>query len=210
MSNRRCLISLFFLTLACKVAAQDAIVQIRVYDDAGLSAGAQRQFVTRLEGILTRAGVSAQVSLCGNTVPTACQADASGSRLLLIRVVAGQAKKRSNAQKSPLGQSIVDSKGGDCASVFVAAVQDRADEANVPWVTVLAYAAAHEIGHLLLGSGAHTPIGLMKGTWDRNDFLAMNQGYCQFTREQIRQLASHYGIDHQSQGQRREVARSCY
>jgi hypothetical protein len=192
MSNRSCLIMLLSLTLACKVVAQDATVQIRVYDDTGLSTGAGRQFVTRLEGILSRAGVSARVSLCGKPVPTACQADARGSRLLLIRMVAGQAKKRSNAQKSPLGQSIVDSNGGDYASIFVAAVQDRADEANVPWVIVMAYAAAHEIGHLLLGSGAHTATGIMKGTWNGNDFLAMIQNGLRFSPEQAKHLASRY------------------
>jgi hypothetical protein len=209
MSNRSCFILLLCLTLASKASAQ-ARVDIAIYDYVGLSPAVQQQFVTHLESILTGAGVSVRMIVCSRKETIPCDANAGEARRLFVRVVPGQAKIVSNTRTPPLGQSIAGPNGGQYASVFLAPVQDRAADANVPWVTVLAYAAAHEIGHLLLGSGAHTPIGLMKGTWDRNDFLAMNQRHCQFNREQIRQLASHYGIDHQSQGQRREVARSCY
>jgi hypothetical protein len=67
-------------------------------------------------------------------------------------------------------------------------VQDQAAAAGVPWVVVLAYAAAHEVGHLLLGS-AHTPRGLMKAEWDGRDYEAMNQNACRFDEKQSGQLA---------------------
>jgi hypothetical protein len=62
---------------------------------------------------------------------------------------------------------------------------------------VLAYAAAHEIGHLLLGD-AHTPQGLMKATWVANDFLAMSQNDFHFSPEQARTLTSRYGAPRQA------------
>jgi hypothetical protein len=99
----------------------------------------------------------------------------------------------SNVGRPPLGQSFVDSEGGSYASVFVAPVQDQAAAANVPWVIVLAYAAAHEIGHLLLGDQAHTPRGLMKAQWESNDYQAMNQNHFHFSSEQIRELTRRYG-----------------
>jgi hypothetical protein len=59
---------------------------------------------------------------------------------------------------------------------------------------VLAHAAAHEIGHLLLGDEAHTPGGLMKALWNHNDFQAMNQNRFHFTSEQIPVLVGRYGV----------------
>jgi hypothetical protein len=64
---------------------------------------------------------------------------------------------------------------------------------RVPWVGVLAHAAAHEVGHLLLGTQAHTSEGLMKANWVRSDFMAMDQDRCHFTVEQARMLANRYG-----------------
>ena len=99
-----------------------------------------------------------------------------------------------DARRLPLGQSFADHEGGTYASVFLASVQDQSAEANVSWVTVLAYSAAHEIGHLLLGNQAHTPRGLMKANWDRNDYEGMNQNRCHFSSEQILQLNKRYGV----------------
>ena len=191
MPNRSCLFLLLSLTLSCRVSAQHAAVQIKIYDDADLSPGTRQQFVTRLENILVGAGVSARVSLCGRAI--ACETDGGESRRLLIRVTGGQARTMSNAQKPPLGQSLIGPNGGDYAFVFLPTVKDRAAEADISWVTVLAHAAAHEIGHLLLGNGSHTPMGLMKATWDHNDFERMNQKCLHFSDEQARQLALRYG-----------------
>ena len=104
-----------------------------------------------------------------------------------------------NVRRPPLGQSFVDAGGGGYASVFLSRVQDAADEAGVPRTIVLSYAAAHEIGHLLLGKDAHTPAGLMRANWDRSDFQAMDQLRLQFSNEQVRQLASRYGAAHQTE-----------
>jgi hypothetical protein len=56
---------------------------------------------------------------------------------------------------------------------------------------LLGAAVAHELGHLIMGSIRHGP-GVMKGNWQRSDFLAIAQGYLSFTPEEIREL--HQGI----------------
>lgn len=38
---------------------------------------------------------------------------------------------------------------------------------------IVAHILAHEIGHVLLATDQHDEIGLMKGTWDREEFDAM-------------------------------------
>jgi hypothetical protein len=54
--------------------------------------------------------------------------------------------------RGPLGLSFADHEGGTYASVFLAPVRTEAAEQDFPWVTILAYAATHEIGHLLVGN----------------------------------------------------------
>jgi hypothetical protein len=58
---------------------------------------------------------------------------------------------------------------------------------------LVAYAAAHEVGHLLLGSNAHTINGVMKGNWDAKDMQAMFQNAVHFNREQQRFIANYCG-----------------
>lgn len=98
-----------------------------------------------------------------------------------------------DARRPPLGRAFADHMDGGYATIFLEAVHDEAAAANIPWVVVLAHAAAHEAGHLLLGDRAHTQRGLMREKWDRNDYQAMNQNRLHFTGGQARQLASRYG-----------------
>jgi hypothetical protein len=192
MSNRGCLV-LALLVLASELSAQTAAVEVHVYDQAGLQPSIFQNFVTQTQNVLSEAGLSIQVKGCGRSVSVVCESQAHGARYLDVRIVAGNPKKVKNVRRPPLGQSFADSDGGKYASVFLEHVQDEAASNNVSWVMVLAYATVHEIGHLLLGNDAHTPRGVMKATWDRTDFEAMNQNYLHFSQEQLRQLQCRYG-----------------
>jgi hypothetical protein len=192
MSTRGCLI-LALLVLASELSAQTAAVEVQVYDQAGLQPSTFQNFVTQTQNILSETGLSIQVKTCGRSVSVVCETQSYGTRYLVIHIVAGHPKKMKNVRRPPLGQSFADENGGKYASLFLEHVQDEATSNNVPWVRVLSYAAVHEIGHLLLGNGAHTSRGVMKATWDRTDFEAMNQNYLNFSKEQMRQLQSRYG-----------------
>jgi hypothetical protein len=53
--------------------------------------------------------------------------------------------------------------------------------------TLLGTVIAHELGHLLMGSGTHGP-GVMNSNWVRSDFIVMGQHRSRFTLEQVEQL----------------------
>jgi hypothetical protein len=53
----------------------------------------------------------------------------------------------------------------------------------------MAYTAAHEIGHLVLGL-SHSETGLMKSNWDRKDVQAMYRNSVHFSTEQQRFIAA--------------------
>jgi hypothetical protein len=49
---------------------------------------------------------------------------------------------------------------------------------------ILGDAMAHEIGHLLLGPGAHSSTGIMRGQWDRAQLQRALKGLQRFTPDQ--------------------------
>jgi hypothetical protein len=199
MKNRGCFLLLLVALAgnANTVSAQTSALQVQVYDYAGLSPAALHEFITRTQEILASSGVSLEVDACARGAAP-CESHTGSSRQVVIRVVADTGKNMKNVRVEKLGMSVAGHDGGTYATVFLKPAEEKASDANLPRSIVLAYAAAHEIGHLLLGDQAHTPRGLMKATWDTNDFQAMAQNGFHFSSEQTRELISHYGTAHQA------------
>lgn len=70
------------------------------------------------------------------------------------------------------------------ADLYDADITRTALDRNVPREQVYAMAMMHELGHLLLGPGAHTPAGLMRARWDAADFDAASKRRLRFTPRQ--------------------------
>jgi hypothetical protein len=193
MKNRGCYFLLLFLMLAGNlktVSAQTSALQVQVYDYTGLSPAAFREFTARTQEILASAGVPAEVDACAKGAAP-CESHSGSIRQVVIRVIADSPKSMKNVRLEKLGQSFADRDGGTYATVFLRPAEEKASDENLPRIVVLAYAAAHEIGHLLLGE-AHSPQGLMKASWGANDFLAMSQNDFHFSPEQARKLTDRY------------------
>jgi hypothetical protein len=196
MSHRCCSKFLLFVALASTPSTlftQAPAVQVQVYDYADTKVESVHKVLALTQEILAGAGLSIRVILCRPDPVVSCASQSEPPKRLVVRVAPGGPKTGDSVLRPPLGLSIAGSEGGTLASVFVSRVKNAAADVNVPWDIVLAYAIAHEVGHLLLGAEAHTPRGLMKGTWGREEYLAMYQRRFHFTDEQSRQLASRYG-----------------
>ena len=190
--------------LGNKPTTQTAGVEVRVYDYAGLQPSTLQTFLRGTQELLSSTGISINVALRERTAAGSYESSENRKQLVL-RVEPGSAKKMSNAFYSPMGQAFADHSGGKYASVFLETIQDQASEANVPWHTVLDYAAVHEIGHLLLGDQASTRRGIMKERWDLNDYVDMSQGRLHFSDEQIRQLRSRYASNDAIEADRNQI-----
>lgn len=196
MANRGCYLLLFLLALrsdAKSVSAQAAALQVQVYDYAGLSPSAIHEFIASTQQILTGAGISVEVDACLRGASIPCESRRGSFRQVVIRVIAGPPGKNKYGRWQHLGQSVATHDGGTYASVFLNLAEEEAAETNLPRMLVLSYAAAHEVGHLLLGDEAHTPRGLMKADWEAEDFQAMAQNRLRFSSEQTRELKRRYG-----------------
>src|ERR1700722_2732187 len=199
MKNRDCYLLLLLLTLAGyanTLSAQTSALQVQVYDYTGLSPAVFHEFVARTQDILSRSGVSLEADACPRGAAP-CESHTGGSRQIVLRVIADSGKSMKNVRVEKLGMSVADRDGGTYATVFLKPAEEKASDANLPRIVVLAYAAAHEIGHLLLGD-SHSPQGLMKATWGANDFLSMSQNDFHFNPEQARKLTNYYGAPRQA------------
>ena len=70
------------------------------------------------------------------------------------------------------------------AFVFYDRVLRTAHEERQDVARVLAYTMAHEMGHILLPSPAHSPLGIMRAAWDRDDLRHIASGALAFTAAQ--------------------------
>jgi len=69
----------------------------------------------------------------------------------------------------------------------------RAVTPSCPLDVLLAHVLAHEISHMLEGTDWHSPGGMMKNRWDRNDFARMARQPLPFTDLDVQLI--HWGLD---------------
>ena len=73
---------------------------------------------------------------------------------------------------------------GHLAYVFYDRVHPLATKHQMSEASLLGVVIAHELGHLLLPYGSHSPRGLMEGEWDNRQFLLAQAKLLRFTAQQ--------------------------
>ncbi|MGD1156312.1 MAG: hypothetical protein ABSA41_10830 [Terriglobia bacterium] len=121
----------------------------------------------------------------GSASSTAFRRRANGVEINLHLIPRAMAV-RLPSDKLCLGLSILPGgdKRGDIAYVFCHRVEDLAGNGDASAGQILGHAMAHEIGHLLLNSSAHSPVGIMQGEWDKRELTHLQAGRLLFTSEQ--------------------------
>lgn len=104
---------------------------------------------------------------------------------LLINILPLAMSRRMELTAETLGVAAVTKfDGGTVAYVMFDRVSDLALTSNTSAEDVLAVVMAHELGHLLLPFGSHSPSGVMRRTLSRDDFMPLNQQRLDFTTAQ--------------------------
>ena len=109
-----------------------------------------------------------------------------GVRGLIVRIV----PRARTLNTEVFGVSFLDPAGnGTYADIFLEPiVRIRGVNHDVSTATILGNVMTHEVGHLLLGSNAHTPSGIMRGHWEHDDLLGIRAAEMQFTKEQAQRI----------------------
>ena len=148
-------------------AVIDDSLLVRIYDNAGVLSSELAAALRTTYDILRRADLSVDWVQCrarrDGPVPVVCDQPLSSGDVV-VRLIEGSDKE--TGERRALGYSLFDANGlSGFATVYVDRVDWLAKRAQYPRAPVLGRAIAHEIGHLILRSNAHTETGLMREVW---------------------------------------------
>jgi len=110
----------------------------------------------------------------------------SGRNDLVLKIFSDFSSRRLGLRAQNLGfcPASEDSGPGSEAALAYNRIKDRAKSWEADPLQILAFAAAHELGHLLLHSTGHSPTGIMRAVWNPDDLQRAARGELVFTPEQ--------------------------
>jgi hypothetical protein len=165
-------------------------VTVRVLDYADVPLTTLRGAQREAGRILSRAGVKAVWPECFLVdTPATCH-QRPGTNELTVRIL--RRPKGKKVAFDPLSGGVAIRIGENTGSGFITLYYNRteeiAEEFRMKRGLVLGHALAHEIGHLLLPSGAHSSWGIMQWKLSEKEWQRAAKGSLIFTRKQAGQI----------------------
>ena len=155
-------------------------VTVRVYDNTGATEGERRPSLEIAASIVSAASVEllwktcpepARPAMSTNTRRQgACELPLAPGELA-VRIVRSGVVENGTRRELPLGDATLNSQTGKgvLATIYIDRVDWMAELAGVDACALLGRAIAHELGHLLMATGAHGSNGLMRPVWSQSE-----------------------------------------
>src|SRR6185503_4733639 len=161
-------VTLFVTTnLAIGAVTAWTAVSVRVYDASGLDERLRQAALDVAGSTLAPTSVEISWRVCGLSNKHAAYCDtALAPGELAIRIVrAASISERGGGVR--LGDAFIDTHEGRgvLATIYLDRVLRLAEQTGADRIALLGHAIAHELGHLLMASNVHGPIGLMRAFW---------------------------------------------
>jgi hypothetical protein len=164
-----------------------AEIAVLVYDSVQIPLSVLDRAELDAATIFRTAGVEVAWVNCSNRsalVDDACH-HVPGSNQFVLHIVPGG----KTSTDLVFGLSFLDEDGaGKYSDVFFDRIEDAGRDFGANPSRLLGAVAAHELGHLLLGSHAHSGIGIMTPQWEKATLRRMNRGSLLFTPEQASRM----------------------
>ncbi len=181
------------ISAAQRVAEQQLTLRIHDYARVGskVLVRAQRLVSDSYNSIGVRTVWAETLHPFSDKEGTACGATED----LTIIVLSARMAERTRLPRDAVGCAVVGPGGGGRVAyilydrVAAAAIQAEWDAGDFMAVVV-----AHEVGHLLLPIGSHSPDGLMRGQWDVNDLRRTDPRALSFTPRQAELIRDTLGV----------------
>lgn len=109
------------------------------------------------------------------------------SAILRVQIVP---RAPSGIAAQALGYSLPCAKRGVQVTIFADRAANVSQMGGPTFGRVLGYAVAHELGHLLLHSGAHDTAGLMKDIWSKRDWQRAAVSIIPFSPTDVQRIAA--------------------
>lgn len=174
-----------------EIAVTEMQVTISVHNDAGISAGTLRGAEMEASRVFRQSGIEAKWLNCplptdGPEDPAQCRT-AEFPAYLQLRI----ARRSRSLSDITFGVSYLSADGSGCyANVFYQRVDEMHERSRVNLGSLLGDVAAHEVGHLLLGTNSHAASGIMRARWEREELGSINVGTLFFSEAESRQMRS--------------------
>ena len=150
-------------------------ITVRVYDSTGAGAAERRAALAIAASIVSVASVELIWRTCNEPASSAAASPqrnrpcgkplADGE--LALRIVRSRATDDRSREPLPLGEALIDVRAGSgvLATIFIDRVDSMAAQTGDSRDSLLGRAIAHELGHLLMATSAHSAHGLMRPVW---------------------------------------------
>ena len=166
--------------------AQEIKVTVLVHNYAHLPKQILSDAKDRASLIFHKAGVEVEWADCplkdeDPSLYPECPATVDVSQLFL-RILPKTAGKMEDG-----GQAFVAAR---IANIFWNRVDEQAQRLNVSASRVVGHTVAHELGHLLLGSNSHSPVGIMTARWSPQVLARICQEGLYFNQQQSELIRS--------------------
>jgi hypothetical protein len=178
---------------SCQLFASPDLV-VRIYNSSSASVSDLDEMMESASQVFMHSGIEIDWISCepGPRDSALCPnpEGLAGRTVVFVRLVdepVRPKRERNQIQRTLLGRA---SHHSSSTAIFYDTACSI--EQNAPRIVtrgqILGYGVAHEIGHLLTGSDAHSLVGIMKENYDRDDLFAMGKGWLLFTAEESRLL----------------------
>ena len=177
----------------CPAAAleKDLEITIHVYDYYGAQPSVRTDAQQSVETIFHQAGVTIRWQDClseqgKRAVVAACGAGTLDVTHIVLSVLPESMSAKIATNSEQFGTSVSGRADGfpTQAYIFMDRVVHFAASAKMSQSNLLGMVAAHEIGHLLLGSNSHSAAGIMRGKWATDELQGVLAGALSFTPRQ--------------------------
>ncbi|MEP6539421.1 MAG: hypothetical protein ABJF23_29050, partial [Bryobacteraceae bacterium] len=157
--------ALWTQTICLAEEASTPVISVLVYDYAGVPADVSNAGLRETKRILESGGIQVAWVNCleaPDSLPVERTCREPPGPLMLVLHILTQGATRRRTEPGAAGFAVLPAYGcfGSSAGVF----NDRVKQlgATAPEAAVLGHVIAHELGHLLLGTGGHSAGGIMK------------------------------------------------
>ena len=168
-----------------------ALVAISVYNDAEVPANVLARAENEASQVFRQAGIkvhwlNCRIPAASEEASRACR-EAIFPEHLHLRIV----RKSAGLKGETMGISFQSNDGRGCyADLFYDPMEQLHKSDGTDMATLLGHVAAHEIGHLLLGTNSHSPAGIMHARWTAEEVASAKAGSLVFSeKESLRMKA---------------------
>lgn len=175
--------------LSGKTPQESARVTISVYNEAEVPADVLDQAENDASHVFRQAGIevnwlNCKVPAVSEEASRACR-EAVFPEHLHLRIV----RRSLGLKGETLGISFQSDDGSGCyADLFYEPMQQLHQSDGTDIASLLGHVAAHEIGHLLLGTNSHSAAGIMHPRWTAEELAIARVGGLVFLEKESRQM----------------------